>query len=34
MTTLFGHEVRDLRKESDGSWTVTIVNRRTKEKRN
>jgi len=33
MTTLFGHEVRDLRKESDGSWTVTIVNRRTKEKR-
>jgi malate dehydrogenase (quinone) len=33
MTTLFGHEVRDLRKESDGSWTVTIVNRRTEEKR-
>jgi malate dehydrogenase (quinone) len=34
MTTLFGHEVRDLRKESDGSWTLTIVNRRTGDKRN
>ena len=33
MTTLFGHEVRDLRKEKDGSWTLTIVNRRTGEKR-
>ncbi len=33
MTTMFGHEVRDLRKESDGSWTVKIVNRRTGEKR-
>jgi malate dehydrogenase (quinone) len=33
MTTLFGHEVRDLHKESDGSWAVTIVNRRTDEKR-
>ena len=33
MTTLFGHEVRDLRKESDGSWTVAIVNRRNEEKR-
>jgi malate dehydrogenase (quinone) len=33
MTTLFGHEVRDLHKESDGSWTVTMVNRRTEEKR-
>jgi malate dehydrogenase (quinone) len=33
MTTLFGHEVRDLRKEKDGSWTLTIVNRRTEEKR-
>ncbi|PXX12096.1 malate dehydrogenase (quinone) [Mycolicibacterium moriokaense] len=33
MTTLFGHEVRDLRKESDGSWTVAIVNRRTEGKR-
>jgi malate dehydrogenase (quinone) len=33
MTTLFGHEVRDLRKEPDGSWIVTIVNRRTGDKR-
>lgn len=32
MNTLFGHEVRDLDKESDGSWTVKIVNRRTGEK--
>jgi malate dehydrogenase (quinone) len=29
MTTLFGNEVRDLRQESDGSWTLKIVNRRT-----
>ena len=33
MTTLFGHEVRDLRQQSDGSWTLTVVNRRTGEKR-
>ena len=33
MATLFGHEVRDLSKESDGSWTVKIVNRRTGDKR-
>ena len=33
MTTLFGHEVRDLRKESDGSWTLKVVNRRTGDKR-
>ena len=33
MTTLFGHEVRDLRKESDGSWTLKIFNRRTGEVR-
>jgi malate dehydrogenase (quinone) len=33
MATLFGHDVRDLRKESDGSWTLKIVNRRTGEKR-
>ncbi len=26
MTTLFGHEVRNLRQESDGSWTVKVVN--------
>jgi malate dehydrogenase (quinone) len=29
MTTLFGHEVRNLSQQSDGSWTVSIVNRRT-----
>ena len=29
MTTLFGHEVRNLSKESDGSWTLKVVNRRT-----
>ncbi|MGX9790933.1 malate dehydrogenase (quinone) [Mycobacterium sp. MMS18-G62] len=29
MTTLFGHEVRDLDKESDGSWTLKVLNRRT-----
>ncbi|WP_051574272.1 malate dehydrogenase (quinone) [Mycobacterium sp. URHB0044] len=28
-TTLFGHEVRGLAKESDDSWTVDIRNRRT-----
>jgi malate dehydrogenase (quinone) len=33
MDTLFGHEVRDLDQESDGSWTVKILNRRTGEKR-
>ena len=33
MTTLFGHEVRNLRQESDGSWTVKVVNGRTGEKR-
>ena len=33
MTTLFGHEVRDLSKESDGSWTVKVTNRRTGQKR-
>ncbi len=33
MTTLFGHEVRDLHKESDGSWTVKVTNRRTGQKR-
>lgn len=33
MTTLFGHEVRDLARESDGGWSVGIVNRRTGEKR-
>jgi len=33
MTTLFGHEVRDLHKESDGSWTLDVTNRRTRNKR-
>lgn len=33
MATLFGHEVRDLRKRSDGGWSLSIVNRRTGERR-
>ena len=33
MTTLFGHEVRGLARQSDGSWTVRILNRRTGEQR-
>jgi malate dehydrogenase (quinone) len=33
MTTLFGHDVRNLHKESDGSWTLKITNRRTGVKR-
>ncbi len=33
MTTLFGHDVHDLHKESDGSWTVKVANRRTGQKR-
>ena len=33
MTTLFGHDVRDLHKESDGSWTLKVVNRRTGDRR-
>lgn len=33
MTTLFGHDVRDLSQNSDGSWTVKVVNRRTRSKR-
>ncbi|HEX5143823.1 MAG TPA: malate dehydrogenase (quinone) [Mycobacterium sp.] len=32
-TALFGHEVKDLSKESDGSWTVKARNRRTGENR-
>lgn len=32
MNTLFGHEVRDLDQQSDGSWNVKILNRRTGEK--
>ena len=34
MNTLFGHDVRDLHQESDGSWTVKLLNRRTGEKFN
>ncbi|OBA81703.1 malate:quinone oxidoreductase [Mycobacterium sp. 1164966.3] len=30
---LFGHEVRNLSRQSDGSWTLTVNNRRTGEKR-
>jgi malate dehydrogenase (quinone) len=30
MTTLFGHDVRNLSKNSDGSWTVKVRNRRTR----
>jgi malate dehydrogenase (quinone) len=33
MDTLFGHEVRDLTQNSDKTWTIKIVNRRTGEKR-
>ncbi|MBF6354656.1 malate dehydrogenase (quinone) [Nocardia higoensis] len=29
----FGHEVRNLSKQSDGSWKVTVRNRRTRESR-
>jgi malate dehydrogenase (quinone) len=31
--TLFGHDVRNLHKESDGSWTLKVVNRRTGQSR-
>jgi malate dehydrogenase (quinone) len=33
MGTLFGHDVRTLHQESDGSWTLKVTNRRTGEKR-
>jgi malate dehydrogenase (quinone) len=33
MTTLFGHDVRDLTQNSDGSWTLKVINRRTGSKR-
>jgi malate dehydrogenase (quinone) len=33
MTTMFGHEVRDFHKESDGTWTVKVLNRRTRQTR-
>jgi len=32
-TALFGHEVRDLARQRDGSWTLTLRNRRTGESR-
>ncbi len=32
-TALFGHEVRNLSRQRDGSWTLTIHNRRTGENR-
>ncbi|HEU4361179.1 MAG TPA: malate dehydrogenase (quinone) [Mycobacterium sp.] len=32
-TVLFGHQVRDLTRESDGSWTLRVRNRRTGENR-
>ncbi|WP_156764739.1 malate dehydrogenase (quinone) [Mycobacterium sp. 1081908.1] len=32
-TALFGHEVRNLSRQSDGSWTLLVRNRRTGEKR-
>ncbi len=31
-TALFGHEVRNLTRQSDGSWTLLIRNRRTRRK--
>jgi malate dehydrogenase (quinone) len=33
ITTLFGHEVRGLTKESDDTWTVDVRNRRTGDQR-
>lgn len=33
MSTLFGHDVRDLSRNSDGGWTVKVVNRRTHAKK-
>lgn len=32
-TTMFGHEVRKVSREPDGSWTLTVRDRRTTEKR-
>jgi malate dehydrogenase (quinone) len=32
-TAMFGHEVRDLSQQSDGSWNVKVTNRRTGTKR-
>jgi len=33
MDTLFGHQVHNLSRQSDGSWTLSVVNRRTGGKR-
>mgnify|MGYP000862898590 CR=1 FL=1 len=33
MTTLFGHEVRGLLRRRDGTWSLSVVNRRTGERR-
>jgi malate dehydrogenase (quinone) len=33
MTTLFGHEVRALSRQSGGGWTLSVINRRTGSKR-
>ncbi|HEX4586520.1 MAG TPA: malate dehydrogenase (quinone) [Mycobacterium sp.] len=33
MATLFGHQVRNLSQQPDGSWTLSVVNRRTGDKR-
>lgn len=33
MTTLFGNEVRKLRQEADGTWTLKVVNGRTRQTR-
>ena len=33
MATLFGHEVDNLRQESDGTWTLKVTNRRTRKTR-
>ena len=33
MVTLFGHEVRNLSRQADGGWTLSVVNRRTGGKR-
>ncbi len=33
MVTMFGHDVRNLHQQTDGSWTLTVVNRRTAARR-
>jgi malate dehydrogenase (quinone) len=34
VTTHFNHDVRDFKKEEDGSWTIKVKNRETREKQN